>query len=182
MRKLLNSELNRLNIEEFKKTPKIPLIVVLDDVRSLNNIGSVFRTADAFLVQEIHLCGITAIPPHREIQKTALGATESVNWKYFNHISDSIKFLKKHGFKIYAIEQADNSISLNQLKINNPDNIAVIMGNEIKGVNDSILSDLDGCIELEQYGTKHSLNISVCSGIVIHDLFHKLKSRIQKLT
>ncbi len=182
MRKLLNSELNRLSIDEFKKTRKIPLVVVLDDVRSLNNIGSVFRTADAFLVQKIHLCGITAKPPHREIQKTALGATESVDWEYFDHIADSVKTLKKQGFKIYAIEQADDSITLNQLKINNPDKIAIIMGNEIKGVNDSILPDIEGCVEIEQYGTKHSLNISVCSGIVIHDLFHKLKSHHKKPT
>ena len=176
MRKLLNSELDRLSIEEFKKTPKIPLIVVLDDIRSLNNIGSVFRTADAFLVQQIHLCGITAKPPHREIQKTALGATESVDWLYFENISDSIKSLKNQGFKIYAIEQADESISLDDLKLSKRDKIAVILGNEIKGVSDAIIPELDGCIELEQYGTKHSLNISVCSGIVIHHLFQKLKS------
>lgn len=176
MRKLLNSELDRLSIEEFKKTPKIPLIVVLDDIRSLNNIGSVFRTSDAFLVQQIHLCGITAKPPHREIQKTALGATESVDWLYFENILDSIQILKKQGFKIYAIEQADESISLDELRLNKNDKIAVIMGNEIKGVKDAIIQDIDGCIELEQYGTKHSLNISVCSGIVIHYLFQKLKS------
>ena len=179
MRKLLNSELNRLNVDEFKKASKIPLIVVLDDVRSLNNIGSVFRTADAFRVQQIHLCGITAIPPHREIQKTALGATESIDWIYFNNIKDSVNFLQKQGFKIYAIEQADNSISLEELEINNSDKIAIILGNEIKGVSDSILPDLDGCIELPQYGTKHSLNISVCSGIVIHYLFQKLKLNIK---
>jgi tRNA G18 (ribose-2'-O)-methylase SpoU len=180
MRKLLNSELNRLSIDEFKKTPKIPLVVVLDDVRSLNNIGSVFRTADAFLVKKIHLCGITAKPPHREIQKTALGATESVDWEYFEHIADSVKILKKQGFKIYAIEQAEKSISLDKLEIKKSDKIAIIMGNEIKGVNDSILPNINGCVELEQFGTKHSLNISVCAGIVVHDLFHKLKSHLKK--
>jgi tRNA G18 (ribose-2'-O)-methylase SpoU len=180
MRKLLNSELNRLSIDEFKKTPKIPLVVVLDDVRSLNNIGSVLRTADAFLVKKIHLCGITAKPPHREIQKTALGATESVDWEYFEHIADSVKILKKQGFKIYAIEQAEKSISLDKLEIKKSDKIAIIMGNEIKGVNDSILPNINGCVELEQFGTKHSLNISVCAGIVVHDLFHKLKSHLKK--
>jgi len=174
MRKTLNSELNRLSIEEFKTTNKIPLVVVLDDIRSLMNIGSVFRTSDAYLVQQIHLCGITATPPHREIQKTALGATESVDWIYFENISDSVNSLKKQGFTIYAIEQTDNSILLEDLKINPPDKIAVIFGNEIKGVSDSILNDIDGCIELPQFGTKHSLNISVCAGIVIYNLFNKL--------
>ncbi len=178
MRKLLNSELDRLSVDEFKRTAKIPLIVVLDDIRSMNNIGSVFRTSDAFLVQQIHLCGITAQPPHHEIQKTALGATESVDWLYFKDISDSIKSLKNQNFKIYAIEQADKSVSLDELKIGDEERIAVILGNEIKGVSDSILPNIDGCIELEQFGTKHSLNISVCSGIVIHHLFQRLKSRI----
>lgn len=175
MRKLLNSELNRLSIEEFKQHEKISLIVVLDDVRSLNNIGSVFRTADAFLVQEIHLCGITAVPPHREIQKTALGATESVDWKYFENIEDSVKILKKQQYKIYAIEQADESIDFDNLKVDKNEKIAVIFGNEIKGVNESVLKDIDGCIELPQYGTKHSLNISVCAGIIIYQMFQNLK-------
>ncbi len=174
MRKLLNSELNRLSVDEFKNAQKIPLIVVMDDIRSLNNIGSVFRTSDAFLVQEIHLCGITACPPHREIQKTALGATESVNWQYFKDISESINSLKNEGFTIYAIEQAEESISLEEFKIDNEDKIAIILGNEIKGVHQSIINEINGCIELPQYGTKHSLNISVCAGIVIHDLFWKL--------
>jgi len=175
MRKLLNSELNRLSIEEFKQHDKISLIVVLDDVRSLNNIGSVFRTADAFLVQEIHLCGITAVPPHREIQKTALGATESVDWQYFENIEDSVKMLKKQQYKIYAIEQADESIDFDKLKVDKNEKIAVIFGNEIKGVNESVLKDIDGCIELPQYGTKHSLNISVCAGIIIYQMFQNLK-------
>jgi 23S rRNA (guanosine2251-2'-O)-methyltransferase len=174
MRKLLNSELNRLSVDEFKKAHKIPLIVVMDDIRSLNNIGSVFRTSDAFLVQEIHLCGITAIPPHREIQKTALGSTESVDWKHFENISESINTLKDQGFSIYAIEQAENSTSLEKLNIESEEKIAIILGNEIKGVNQSIMNEITGCIELPQYGTKHSLNISVCAGIVIHSLFQKL--------
>ena len=174
MRKRLNSELNRLSVDEFKKAKKIPLIVVMDDIRSLNNIGSVFRTSDAFLVQEIHLCGITATPPHREIQKTALGSTDSVDWQHFENISESIDTLKENGFAIYAIEQAEKSITLDELNIGKNDKIAIILGNEIKGVNQSIMNEISGCIELPQYGTKHSLNISVCAGIVIHDLFQKL--------
>ena len=146
----------------------------MDDIRSLNNIGSVFRTSDAFLVQEIHLCGITAIPPHREIQKTALGSTESVDWKHFENISESINTLKDQGFSIYAIEQAENSTTLEEINIEPEEKIAIILGNEIKGVNQSIMNEINGCIELPQYGTKHSLNISVCAGIVIHSLFQKL--------
>ncbi|MBC35199.1 MAG: RNA methyltransferase [Bacteroidetes bacterium] len=171
MRKISNNELNRLSIQEFKETQKIPVKVVLDDIRSLNNIGSVFRTADAFLIQEIHLCGITAKPPHREIQKTALGATESVEWKYFKSIEDSIAELKKEGFKIYAVEQVENSISLENFSMNNNENIAVIFGNEVAGVNQNILKSVDGGIEIPQMGTKHSLNISVCAGIVLWHLF-----------
>ncbi|MCP4551059.1 MAG: RNA methyltransferase [Bacteroidetes bacterium] len=171
MRKLLNSELKRLTIEEFKTASKIPLVVVLDDVRSLNNIGSVFRTGDAFLVEGIHLCGITAIPPHREIQKTALGATETVKWQYFNDIQQSVGQLKSEGYKIYAIEQVDDSISLNKFTPYPTDKIAVILGNEIKGVSDLILSQIHGSIEIPQFGTKHSLNISVCAGIVIWHFF-----------
>lgn len=182
MRKVLNSELNRLSIDEFKTATKIPLVVVLDDIRSLMNIGSVFRTSDAYRVQQIHLCGITATPPHREIQKTALGATESVDWLYFSSIGESVTSLKEQGFTIYAIEQADDSILLEDLKIYSQDKIAVIFGNEIKGVSDSILDDIDGCIELPQFGTKHSLNISVCAGIVIYNLFNKLNSGTRSQT
>jgi len=174
MRKLLNSELNRINVDEFKKTEKMPLIVILDDIRSLNNIGSVFRTSDAFLVQEIFLCGITAQPPHREIHKTALGATESVNWTYFKDIKDAIRKAHELNFKIYAIEQTDDSIPFDQFQVQKNSKIAVIFGNEVKGVSESILSEIDGSIEIPQYGTKHSLNISVCAGIVIWDLFKKL--------
>jgi len=174
MRKLLNSELNRINVDEFKKTEKMPLIVILDDIRSLNNIGSVFRTSDAFLVQEIFLCGITAQPPHREIHKTALGATESVNWTYFEDIKDAIRKAHELNFKIYAIEQTDDSIPFDQFQVQKNSKIAVIFGNEVKGVSESILSEIDGSIEIPQYGTKHSLNISVCAGIVIWDLFKKL--------
>lgn len=175
MRKLLNSELDRLNIEEFKNSEKTPLIVILDDIRSLNNIGSVFRTSDAFLVQEIFLCGITARPPHREIHKTALGSTESVDWTYFETIDEAIEKAKEYGFKTYAIEQADDSIQFDKFQIQKNDKIAVILGNEVKGVNESVLPKIDGCLEIAQYGTKHSLNISVCAGIVIWDLFKKLR-------
>ncbi len=176
MRKLLNSELERLNIDEFKNIEKTPLIVILDDIRSLNNIGSVFRTSDAFLVQEIFLCGITAQPPHREIHKTALGSTESVKWSYFEKIETAIEKAKILNFKTYAIEQADDSISFDKFHVQEEDKIAVIFGNEVKGVNESILAKIDGCLEIPQYGTKHSLNISVCAGIVIYELFQKLNS------
>lgn len=174
MRKLLNSELNRLSIKEFKKTKKTPIIVILDDIRSLNNIGSVFRTADAFLVQEIFICGITACPPHREIHKTALGATESVHWTYFKNIEQAVEKAKELGFKIYAIEQTDDSIQLDIFQPQTDDKIAVIFGNEIKGVSESVLHIIDDSLEIPQYGTKHSLNISVCAGIVIWELFKKL--------
>lgn len=176
MRKLLNSELDRLNIEEFKNIEKTPLVVILDDIRSLNNIGSVFRTSDAFLVQEIFLCGITAQPPHREIHKTALGSTDSVKWSYFKKIEDAVDKAKEIGFKTYAIEQADNSISIENFHPQKKDKIAVIFGNEVKGVNELIIPQIDGCIEIPQFGTKHSLNISVCAGIVIWDLYSKLKN------
>ncbi len=175
MRKLLNSELNRLKIEEFKKTNKTPIIVILDDIRSLNNIGSVFRTADAFLVQEIFICGITACPPHREIHKTALGATESVNWSYYKTIDEAIDKTKELGFKTYAIEQTDDSTSFEKFQANPNEKIAVIFGNEIKGVSESALPHIDGSLEIPQFGTKHSLNISVCAGIVIWELFNKLR-------
>ncbi len=171
MRKLLNSELNRLSVKEFKTADKKPIIVILDDIRSLNNIGSVFRTADAFRVQEIFLCGITAQPPHRDIHKTALGATESVSWSYFETIEEAIKNAKEKGFNVFAIEQMDNSISLDDFKIGENEKTAVIFGNEVKGVNESVIPLIDGCIEIPQHGTKHSLNISVCAGIVIWELY-----------
>jgi tRNA G18 (ribose-2'-O)-methylase SpoU len=174
MRKLLNNELNRLNLDEFKKIKKSPIIIILDDIRSLNNIGSVFRTADAFLVQEIFLCGITAIPPHREIHKTALGATESVNWSYYNDVSEAIIKAKQLDFKVFAIEQTNKSIMLNDINIKKDEKTAVILGNEIKGVSNQTLTLIDESIEIPQYGTKHSLNISVCAGIIIWELFKKI--------
>lgn len=174
MRKLSMNELNRLSIHEFKNVEKPPLIVILDDIRSLNNIGSVFRTADAFLVQEIFLCGITACPPHREIHKTAIGATESVKWTYEKKVEDAVQKVKAMGFKVYAVEQTTGSILLNHFQVRNEDKIAVIFGHEINGVSESILSTVDGCIEIPQYGTKHSLNVSVSAGIVIWHLYQNL--------
>ncbi len=175
MRKLKNSELNRLNVDQFKGSTKIPLIVVLDNIRSLNNIGSVFRTADAFLIKKIYLCGITAKPPHKEIHKTALGATESVDWEYVEHTTDIVKRLQGDGIKVLSIEQAENSISLEQFEVSKEDSYAVIFGNEVKGVAQEVVNLTDHCIEIPQYGTKHSLNISVSCGIVLWDLFNKIK-------
>lgn len=176
MRKRLNSELNRLSVNEFKKTDKLEIVVVLDDIRSLNNIGSVFRTADAFLIKAVHLCGISAQPPHREIHKTALGATESVDWVYYNTTTESINQLKKDGFKIYAVEQVEQSISLENLNINPHEKIAVIFGNEVKGISEDTLKGVEACIEIPQFGTKHSLNISVSVGIVLWELFKKMSN------
>ncbi len=174
-RKLRNEELDRISIDEFKSTEKTPIIIVLDNIRSLNNIGSVFRTADAFLIEAIYLCGITAQPPHREIQKTALGATESVSWKHFESTSEAIKVLKDKNFKIAAIEQAENSIMLNEFSLTKKEKMAVIFGNEVKGVEQEAINLSDVVIEIPQHGTKHSLNISVSTGIVIWDLFKKFQ-------
>jgi 23S rRNA (guanosine2251-2'-O)-methyltransferase len=168
MRKLANEELNRISVDDYKKTAKTPVVVVLDNVRSLNNIGSVFRTADAFLIEKIYLCGITATPPHREIHKTALGATESVDWEYAAETVDCIKQLKEKGFTIISIEQADKSISLNDFTIDFTKNkYALIFGNEVEGVSEEAVADSDSCIEIPQFGTKHSLNIAVSVGMVI---------------
>ena len=168
-------DLHRITCDEFKSTPKIPLVVVLDDVRSLNNIGSIFRTADAFVVESIYLCGITACPPSVEIHKTALGAEDSVEWHYHNDICDAIGELRGKGYKICAIEQVEGSISLEQFVINNDDKYAVILGNEVKGVQQRAVDECDCCIELPQYGTKHSLNVSITAGIVMWEFFKKLK-------
>ena len=174
MKKLANEELNRISIDGFKKLKKAPMIVVLDNIRSLNNIGSVFRTADAFLVQSIYLCGITAKPPHKDIHKTALGATESVNWEYFESTLDAVNKLKENGYKIVSVEQAEGSVSLIDYKLSKNSKVAIIFGHEVKGVNQEIVDMSDDCIEIPQYGTKHSLNISVSAGIVIWELFRKL--------
>jgi tRNA G18 (ribose-2'-O)-methylase SpoU len=177
MRKLQNSELNRLTPEEFTKIEKIPCVVVLDNVRSLNNIGSVFRTCDAFLVEEIFLCGITATPPHRDIHKTALGATETVKWQYFEDTLLAVESVKTKGYKIFAIEQVDDSISLADFEDLPHEKIALVFGHEINGVSENIVKIADGSIEIPQHGTKHSLNISVCAGIVLWEVFKKSLKR-----
>lgn len=176
MRKLRNSELNRLSVDEFKKTDKIPLVVVLDNIRSCNNIGSVFRTSDALLIEKIVLCGITATPPNKEIHKTALDAENSVDWTYFEKTEDAVAELKSSGFKVYAIEQVENSIMLPDFKPAKGEKIAVVFGNEVKGVQQKVVNSCDGSIEIPQFGTKHSFNISVSAGIVLWDLFQKINT------
>ena len=175
MRKLRNHELNRKSIAEFKASEKSPIVIVLDNVRSLNNIGSVFRTADAFLVSELYLCGITSCPPNKDIEKTALGATASVKWQYYNQTNDAIIDLKSKGYIIISIEQAEQSMTLEKFFPEKSKKYAFIFGHEVKGVKQEIVDDSDICIEIPQFGTKHSLNISVSVGIVIWDVFIKLK-------
>ena len=175
MRKLKITELNRISIEEFKEADKLPLVVVLDDIRSLHNIGSVFRTADAFRIECIYLCGITATPPHPEMHKTALGAECTVDWKYVNNAVETVDNLRSEGYVVYSVEQAEGSIMLDELTLDRSKKYAVVMGNEVKGVQQEVIDHSDGCIEIPQYGTKHSLNVSVTAGIVIWDLFKKLK-------
>lgn len=174
MRKLKITELNRISAEEFKAAEKLPLVVVLDDIRSLHNIGSVFRTSDAFCVECIYLCGITARPPHPEIHKTALGAEFTVDWKYVENTVETVDNLKKEGYFVYSVEQAEGSIMLNELQLDKTKKYAIVLGNEVKGVKQEVIDHSDGCIEIPQYGTKHSLNVSVTAGIVIWDLFNKL--------
>ena len=174
MRKLKNSELNRKSIEEFKQSDKTPIIIVLDNVRSLNNIGSVFRTSDALLIEAVYLCGITATPPHRELHKTALGAEDSVHWEYFKNTEDAVAKLKENGFEVYSVEQAENSTSLEEFQTDSSKKYALVFGNEVKGVQQKVVNLSDGCIEIPQFGTKHSFNISVSCGIVLWDLFSKL--------
>jgi 23S rRNA (guanosine2251-2'-O)-methyltransferase len=177
MRKLKNSELDRLSVEDFKQTKKTPLIVILDNIRSLNNIGSVFRTSDAFLVEKIYLCGITATPPHKDIHKTALGSTETVEWEYVENIMDLVKSLKSENIKVISIEQAENATMLNTFQPESNSTYALIFGNEVKGVKQDVVSESDIVLEIPQFGTKHSLNISVSVGIVVWDVFTKLKSK-----
>jgi tRNA G18 (ribose-2'-O)-methylase SpoU len=171
MRKLENSELERKSVEDFKKSEKTPLILVLDDIRSLHNIGSVFRTADAFLIEKIILCGITATPPNKEIHKTALGATETVTWEHRENVLEVITDLKKENITTLAIEQVESSIFLQDFKVDKKQKYALIFGNEVYGVAQEAVALCDGCIEIPQLGTKHSLNISVSAGIVVWDLF-----------
>ena len=175
-RKTRNDELERLSDEEFRESEKTPLVIVLDNVRSLNNVGSVFRTADCYRVKKVILCGITAQPPHREIRKTALGATETVAWEYEEHTIEAIHNLNKDGYHVCAIEQAENATSLHSFDPERGSKIAVVLGNEVQGVQQKVVDACDQVIELEQYGTKHSLNISVCAGIVTYDLFHKINT------
>ena len=174
MRKLENKELDRKSVSDFKNAEKTPIIIILDDIRSLHNIGSVFRTADAFLVEKIYLCGITACPPNKEINKTALGATETVTWEYSENILEVIENLKSDGIKVFAIEQVENAIYLNNFKVENLQKYAIIMGNEVFGVAQTAIEICDGVIEIPQLGTKHSLNIAVTTGIVVWDLFRQM--------
>lgn len=173
MKKLSMSDLNRKSPQQFKEAAKVPIVIVLDNVRSMNNIGSVFRTADAFLLQAIYLCGVTATPPHREIHKTALGATETVSWKHFPTTIDAVNELEKDGFTVYAVEQAEKSIMLDKIDIPSK-KIALVFGNEISGVEQNVLDSCDACIEIPQFGTKHSINLAVSVGIVVWEMFNKI--------
>lgn len=173
MKKLSLDQLNRISTEAFKAQPKTPIVLVLDDIRSGMNVGSAFRTADAFALQGIYLCGYTAQPPHREILKTALGATESVDWQYFDDVGKAVANLKSAGFSVWAVEQTDRSILLPDFEWNASKPIALVFGNEVDGVSEEALALVNGAIEVPQFGTKHSLNISVCLGIVVWDLFRR---------
>lgn len=173
MRKLANSELGRKSIEDFKEAEKTPLILILDDIRSLHNIGSVFRTADAFLIEKIYLCGITATPPNKEIHKTALGATDTVTWEYARDVTEVITKLQAEDTEVWAIEQVENSVYLNDFMPEANKKYALVFGNEVKGVSQEAIKLCSGTIEIPQLGTKHSLNISVSAGIVVWDIFQK---------
>ena len=175
MKKLKNIELNRISVEEFKETEKSPFVVVLDNIRSLNNIGSVFRTSDAFLIEKVYLCGISACPPNKDIHKTALGAEDSVEWKYFENTLDAISELKSNDYNIISIEQVENSVMLNDFIVEDNAKYALILGNEVKGVRQDVIDASDTSVEIPQFGTKHSFNISVTTGIVLWDLFKKYK-------
>jgi len=177
-RKLENSELYRLDVTGFKEAKKSPIIIILDNVRSLNNIGSVFRTADAFLVQKIYLCGITATPPHKDIRKTALGATESVDWEHREDTLELVNELKADGVRIVSVEQAENAVMLNDYKVGAGETVALVFGNEVKGVSQEVVSASDTVLEIPQFGTKHSLNISVSAGVVVWDIW--CKQNVQK--
>lgn len=173
MRKLINKELGRLTIEEFKQSDKIPLVLVLDNIRSANNVGSIFRTADSFGLSKIFLIGYTPIPPHREIQKTALGATESMEWQHFETIEECLSQLKEEQFEIFSIEQTDESIGVNDFCPTNKNKYAFILGNEVDGVSMEGINMSSACLEIPQFGTKHSLNVSVCAGIIVWDFVSK---------
>lgn len=175
MQKLKNEELERISTDEYKNSTKTPVVIVLDNVRSMNNIGSAFRTADSFLIEEILLTGITARPPHREINKTALGATDSVPWQYFDQPTAAIDYLHKKNYQVLAVEQAHESTKLHDFNPQANTKYALVFGNEVKGVSDEVMGQVDGCLEIPQKGSKHSLNISVSIGIVLWDLAQKMK-------
>lgn len=174
MKKLSMDDLNRLSVEEFKETDKFPYVLILDDIRSMNNIGSVFRTSDAFKVEKVYLCGITATPPHREIQKTALGADETVVWEHVEDVLQLVKKLQSEGYIVAAVEQVENSVSLLDFQPEADKKYAFVFGNEVFGVNQSVVEQADFCLEIPQYGTKHSLNISVTAGVVSWDFVSKV--------
>ena len=178
MRKLLNKELERKSVEQYKKSGKSPFVLILDNVRSQSNIGSIFRTADAFLTEAVFLCGITAIPPHREIQKTALGATESVAWRYFPNTIEAIHHLKGQGYRIFGIEQTEGSIELQNIEVRESERYALVFGHEVNGVDQEVLDICDLCIEIPQFGTKHSFNIAISVGIVLWELNKKLTASL----
>ena len=175
MKKLTMEDLNRITVEEYKESEKLPLTVVLDNVRSQNNIGSVFRTADAFRVERICLCGICSTPPHREIHKTALGAEESVDWTYYETTADCVRELKERGYRVLAVEQVDESVMLDRLELQPGTATAIVFGNEVEGVDEEVIAQCDGCVEIPQFGTKHSLNISIAAGIMIWESWKQLK-------
>ena len=185
MRKLKTIEMHRLSLDEFKEAEKMPLVVVLDDVRSLHNVGSVFRSCDAFRVEAIYLCGITATPPQPEIHKTALGAEDSVAWKYFATADEAVDSLHREGYRVFSVEQVEGSTKLQSLHIDSGEKYAVVLGNEVKGVHQNVVDKSDGCLEIPQFGTKHSLNVSVTAGIVVWEFArlrmmeanHKLESK-----
>ena len=170
MRKLSMEELERKSVDDFRAAEKIPLVVVLDNVRSMHNVGSVFRTSDGFLIEGIYLCGYTPQPPHRDINKTALGATETVSWSYFNNTMEAVHSLREKGFRILAVEQAEYSISLEKLGWDGKSPLALVFGNEVEGVAQEVIDQCDGCLEIPQWGMKHSLNISVAAGIVLWEM------------
>lgn len=173
MKKLTMEELNRVSTEEFKAQEKLPVVVVLDNVRSMYNVGSIFRTCDGFAVEALYLCGITACPPHKEIAKTALGATESVSWRHFGQTVEAVEELKSLGYKVFAVEQVDTSVSLQEFVPAADEKVAVVLGNEVFGVDDEVLALCDGAVEIPQAGTKHSFNVSVAGAIVLWELFRK---------
>ena len=178
MRKLSLDELNRKSVEEFKQSGKLPLVVVLDNVRSLFNIGSIFRTCDAFLIEAIYLCGISATPPHKEIHKTALGAEESVEWKYFETGLQAVEHLQTNDYVLWGVEQTQNSISLQQINIESKKRYALVFGNEVHGIEQEVINRCEGCIEIPQFGTKHSFNVSVSVGIVLWEWYKQMTAPV----